>query len=305
MKSFSTFLSVITVLCLVAGTSYATEKLVISGNVNAPPVTWEENKQLTGISIDIISEILYELQIPHTFTIVGNWETTLDKAKNGEVDILVAAFKNDARSEDFLFSKPYLKEPTVIITMKGNEFPFNSPEDLIGRRGVSNVGESYGHTFDNYIKQNLKVKYVAFERAINLLSQGEADYLIADLYTALIYAKMLNGENAISILPTYAANESFCIAIAKTSPFAHLLPEINDTLQKIIDRNEVARLFYKHYEYWAVLSAKRSSLASNNTSSTKYEKIEGAPRTTWEVQERKQLEEIWGSRYGELPYSAR
>jgi len=107
------------------------------------------------------------------------------------------------------YSLPYLPQPTVIVVEKGKEFPFGRWESLMGKKGVSNIGESYGQEFDAFIKSKLDVQFIAFERALELLNRGEVDYLIVDLYTALIYARLLQGEDAITLLEPPVTTQAF------------------------------------------------------------------------------------------------
>lgn len=284
------------------GTALAKAPLVASGNTNAPPLSWEEYKNLTGVGPDLVTHILTDLGVDHSVQVTGNWEQVQEKAKNGSVDLIVGAFKNDERKAYLEFSIPYLAEPTVIITEKGKEFTFNNWDDLIGKRGVTNIGESYGQAFDDHINNELDVKHIALERAIQLMNSGEADYLIMDLYTALIYARMLRGEDAITILKNPVAKESFHIAIAKNSPYLSLMPEINKELQKAIDNKDISRLFYMHFDNWKELIAKRSSFFKQDADIRAEENVEFVQYR--DEDEKARLVNLMGIRDGQLPYSA-
>ncbi len=290
-----------TLSLFLCGTALAKAPLVASGNTNAPPLSWEEYKKLTGIGPDLITHILTDLGVDHSIQIAGNWSQVQEKAKNGSVDLIVGAFQNDNRKTYLDFSIPYLAEPTVIITEKGKEFTFENWDDLIGKRGVTNIGESYGQAFDNHVKTKLDVKYIALERAIQLMNSGEADYLIMDLYTALIYARMLRGEDAITILKKPVVEESFHIAIAKNSPYASLMPEINKELQKAIDNKDISRLFYMHFDNWKELIAKRSGFFKQDANIRAEENVEFVQYR--DDEDKARLVNLIGSRDG-LPYSA-
>jgi polar amino acid transport system substrate-binding protein len=219
---------------------------------------WEEYNKLTGVGPDIAKSILTELNLDYDIRIEGDWQQVQDKCKSGEVDMIVAAYKNDARAEYMDYSMAYLPQPTVVIVEKGKEFPFGRWESLIGKKGVSNIGESYGQAFDTFTKEKLDVQFIAFERALQLLNRGEADYLIVDLYTALIYARLLQGEDAITILEPPITTQSFHITIGKNSPMAVQMPAINKKLYRLVKDGTVEKLFYEHFESWKKLIAKRS-----------------------------------------------
>ncbi len=258
MKTFPLIVSCFIFSCLLPLNYAAAEMFIVSGNPKAPPVMWEQYNKLTGLGPDLAASILTELDLSFDIRVEGDWQQVQDKSKSGKVDMIVAAYKNDARGEYMDFSLPYLPQPTVIVVERGKEFPFGRWESLIGKKGVSNVGESYGQEFDQFIKEKLDVQFIAFERAIQLLNLGEADYLIVDLYTALIYARLLQGEDAITILDPPVTTQTFHITVTKTSPLAAHLPAINKKLHGLVKDGTVEKLFYKHFEDWKTLIAKRS-----------------------------------------------
>ncbi len=236
----------------------ANETYVISGNPKAPPVVWEQYKKLTGVGPDLAKSILTDLGIDYEIRVTGDWQQVQNKCKAGEVDMILSAYKNDERATYMDYSMPYMPQPTVIIVAKGREFPFGRWESLIGKRGVSNIGESYGQEFDTFIKEKLKVQFIAFERALELLSRGEADYLIVDLYTALIYARLLQGEDAITILDPPVTTQAFHMTISKNSDLGRQMPAINKKLYALVADGTVEKLFYEHFEAWKQLIAKRA-----------------------------------------------
>ena len=258
MKKYSLVISCLLFFCLSASHSFAAETFIVSGNPKAPPVVWEQYNKLTGIGPDIAQKILTELKLDYDIRVEGNWQQVQDKCKNGEIDMLVSAYKNDERAEYMEYSLAYLPQPTVIVVEKGKEFLFGRWKSLIGKKGVSNIGESYGQEFDTFIKDKLTVQFIAFERAIELLNRGEADYLIVDLYTALIYARLLQGEDSITILDPPVTTQSFHMTIAKDSPMVVQMPVINKKLYRLVKDGTVEKLFYKHFDDWKTLIAKRA-----------------------------------------------
>ncbi len=265
MKSLSLLLSCFLLLAFSPFSAPAADMFIVSGNPKAPPVVWEEYNKLTGLGPDLAHSILSELGINYQIEVMGNWQQVQDKCKSGEIDLIVSAYKNDERAAYMAYSLPYLPQPTVIIVAKGKEFPFGRWETLIGKKGVTNVGESYGQEFDDFIKDKLNVQYIALERAIELLGRGEADYLIVDLFTALIYARLLQGEDAITILDPPVTTQTFHLTIAKKSALAKRMPEINKKLRTLVKDGTVEKLFYKHFESWKQLIAKRSDFLNKNS----------------------------------------
>ena len=259
MKTFPLFVISLVIFSFSASNSFASGTFVVSGNPKAPPVVWEQYDKLIGVGPDIAKDILTELKLDFDIKVSGDWQQVQEKCKTGEIDMIVSAYKNDDRARYMDFSLPYLPQPTVIVVAKGKEFLFGRWESLIGKKGASNIGESYGQEFDAFIKDKLDVKFVAFERAVGLLTSGEADYLVVDLYTALIYARLLRGEDSITILDPPVTTQNFHLTIGKNSPMAVQMPAINKKLSRLIKDGTVEKLFYKHFEAWKKLISKRSS----------------------------------------------
>lgn len=255
---------VIAVLIITAGTilgstlGFTAEPFIISGNPYAPPVVWEEHKELQGVAPDLVKEIFKELSIPYTTRVLRDWQRVQDGAKKGEVDLIVSAYRNDERSTYLNFSIPYLPEQTVIVVEKGKEFRFINWDSLKGKKGVTGVGESYGQKFDAFIAEHLEVSYYRLERAIQALNLGEADYLIIDLYTALIYARLLQGEDSITILDPPVTVENFHLAVRKDSALNEHLDAINQKLKEKIDAGAVTSLVLGHFDQWQQKIARRS-----------------------------------------------
>lgn len=250
MKKFISASILVLLLSLNPGAAFSQDVFVLSGNPYAPPVVWEENKQLRGVAPDIARTILDELLLPYTTRVLRNWELVQQAAENGTVDLIVSAYKNDERAAYLNFSIPYLAQQTVVIVEKGKEFHLAGWSALKGKKGVSGIGESYGRKFDAFIAENLDVSYFPLERAIKALNLGEADYLIIDLYTALIYSSLLQGEDAVTILDPPVTVENFHLAIAKDSPLNEHLDAINEKLEERIASGAVDKLLISYFDQW-------------------------------------------------------
>ncbi len=234
------------------------QSFIASGNPYAPPVVWEENKRLSGVAPDLVNEIFTELSLPYSVRVLSDWERVQEAARKGEIDLIVSAYRNDERSKYLNFSIPYLPEQTVIVVEKGKEFNFSSWDALKGKKGVSGIGESYGQRFDSYSAEHLDVSYYRLERAIEALNLGKADYLIIDLYTALIYARLLQGEDSITILDPPVTTENFHLAVTKDSPLNDHLEAINQKLDEKIAAGKINELVLAHFDRWQEKIATRS-----------------------------------------------
>ncbi|MGB0057104.1 MAG: transporter substrate-binding domain-containing protein, partial [Methyloceanibacter sp.] len=113
----------------------------------------------------------------------------------------------------------------VIFVAKGKSFAYKGQDDLIGKKGVTNEGESYGTDFDAFIKDKLTVARAdGIDAAFKELLAGNADYLIAGYYSGLAEAAKDGVKDQVEALsPTILEAEMF-IAFSKKSPCRSLAP---------------------------------------------------------------------------------
>jgi len=242
MKLLSLSISCFLFLLLSPLSSVATDTFVVSGNPKAPPVVWEEYDRLTGIGPDLVQSIFSELGINFMMSVEGNWQQVQDKCKSGKVDMLVSAYKNDERASYMEYSLPYLPQPTVIIVEKGKEFLFGRWESLIGKKGVTQFGESYGQKFDEFMAAKLDVQRTTMKKSFDMLLNEEADYLLIDFFKGVNYSRMMRKTGQIRFLPRPVVVEKLHLAIAKSSPLAKYLPRINARLEALKKDGTVTRL---------------------------------------------------------------
>jgi polar amino acid transport system substrate-binding protein len=101
----------------------------------------------------------------------------------------------------------------------GKDFRFRDRKDLIGKKGVTNAGESYGSDFDSFMAEKLTVSRSAGEdQAFKELLSGKVDYMIIGLYPGLAGAAKSGVKNQIETLEMPLLAADMFIAFSKKSP---------------------------------------------------------------------------------------
>jgi polar amino acid transport system substrate-binding protein len=209
------------------------EQFVVSGHPAWPPIMYQEGDKIVGAGPEIVAKIFTDLGIQAAFKYEGSWNLVQDKAKTGSVDVLVAAYKTAERETYMDYSIPYTIDPIVLVVKKGRTFTYDKWEDLLGKRGVVTIGDSYGQDFDNFIKENLNPQEVETPaEAFALLDKEEVDYFVYALYSAEDYIFKNKISEQVEIIPQYVSSENFYLTISKKSSLIKLLPEINSLLEK-------------------------------------------------------------------------
>lgn len=269
----------IALLVLVAGLFFwffiknqPVKELIISGHPNWPPIMYQQDNQIVGAGPEIVEKIFTDLGIKVIFKYEGAWDIVQDKAKNGLVDVLVAAYKTAERETYMDYSIPYTVDPVVLVVKKGKIFNYDKWEDLLNKKGVVTVGDSYGQDFDNFIKEKLNPKEVNTpEEAFILLEKEEADYFVYALYSAEDYIFKNKLSAQVEIIPKYVSTENFYLTISKKSSFSKFMPQVNSllekykndaTIEKIIEKHK--KLLWSHNEAAGELAIQMTNPASVN-----------------------------------------
>lgn len=214
------------------------------------PIMYQSNDLIVGAAPEIFTKIFSKLGLKVSFKYVGSWDVVQEKMKSGEVVLLAGAYQNDARKEFMAFSDPYTIDPVSIFVKKGKTFPFANWNELINKKGVVTVGDSYGQKFDQYIKDSLNVVAVATpDEAFELLSNGQADYFVYALYSGRKAIASKNLQEQIDILPNYVSSEKFYLAISKKSELVDYLPQVNQLIKQYIADGTIDLIIAKHNVY--------------------------------------------------------
>ncbi|MDD5569130.1 MAG: transporter substrate-binding domain-containing protein [Candidatus Pacebacteria bacterium] len=244
-KSFLIALSAVVLAVLIAGCvsspAVIEEKpvAIVSGHPDWKPVMWRNGDNISGIGPEVCQMVFGDIGVQVDSRYVGPWDVVQEKARTGEIDAIVALYKTRDREKYLYYSIPYTTDPIVLFFEKGKQFAYSQKEDLIGKKGVATVGDSYGQEMDDFIlKANLNVVRVDTPQlAFSLLQEGKADYFIYSMYAGRTVINELNlsGFKESGIV----SNQSFYIGVSKKSPYAKYMRNINASLERLIAENKI------------------------------------------------------------------
>lgn len=228
--------------------------LVASGHPEWPPIMWQDEDKIIGAGPDLVTKICDDLKIKCEVNYTGQWQQVQDNVKNGNVDMLVAAYKTKEREEYMDYSEAYTQDPITLFIKSKSNFNYQAWDDLIGKKGVIMTGDSYGQEFDNFIEDKLSVEKVATAKeAFDKITSGNADYFVYALYSGRKTMNELGLNDTIESIPNYIASENFYITIGKDSPFAKYLPKINELIKTYIADGTISELIMKNENESGVL----------------------------------------------------
>ncbi|MDQ5988665.1 MAG: hypothetical protein CSYNP_04426 [Syntrophus sp. SKADARSKE-3] len=249
MKKIVLLLSLSLLLLPVFAHADSCESLVVTGHPTYSPVSWAENGQIVGAAPDMVAAIASELGVKKvTSKDFGSWAEAQRAARTGRADVIFGIYKNDARARYLNYIEPpFMRDPVVIAVRAGGTFPFEKWDDLKGRKGVTNEGESYGNEFDAFMKKYLIVARVkGLDKAFKALLDGKVDYLIVGLYPGRNEARKLGAAAKVAFLPKELNSFDMYVAFSKRSKcYSALKDGFAARIKAYVEQGKVKELLEK------------------------------------------------------------
>lgn len=186
----------------------------------------DDNKNLNGISADYAGFISKQLNISLNVVEDITWVQSLERLKAGKIDIMLSMVRTDKRAESMLFTKPYFKLPSVVVTKKGGFYA----ESMISL-DYKKVAIITGHIFSELITRdypNMQLVYVSsVAEGLKLLDDGEIDAYIGVLPTI---NHQIDKEHYLNLIISSFTPYELQISIAVRLGLEPLIPILNKAL---------------------------------------------------------------------------
>ena len=244
-KSF--YFTIVAVLFMFVNVVYSGDKLIFSAYPTGPPNFWVKDGKLIGVGPEVVETIFTELGVS-VESRVYPWKRVLMLAERGDIDVIAGLYFTQERTDYLEYFEPhYTVNEQVIIVAKGKVFPFNKWDDLIGLKGGSLVGDSFGEEFDKFITEKLNIEGVGtLIQGFKMLVKGRIDYMPVSRDLAEIQARKVGVRNDIEILPMPINSEKMYMGISKKSPFLKYLPKVNQRLKQLNEQGVIEKLTLKY-----------------------------------------------------------
>ena len=215
-------LSMFVALTLMSNGAFAADectKITATGHRYYPVIAYKDGDKIVGAAPTLVETIAKQLNVPLESKYMGTWEEAQAAARDGKADMIFGIYYNDERATYLDYVQPaFTYDDVAVFVVKGKEFPFTGKDDLIGKKGVTNQGESYGTEFDAFMKDKLDVARAAgIDAAFKDLLDGKADYLIAGYYPGLAEAAKDGIKGKVVPLDQALLSQEMFVAFSKKS----------------------------------------------------------------------------------------
>jgi polar amino acid transport system substrate-binding protein len=222
MKKFAC-VALMATLGLAGGEAFADDsctKITATGHPAYPAIAFKDGNKIDGAAPELVIAIADKLKVPLESKYTGSWEAAQAATREGEADLIFGIYYNDARAGYLDFVQPaFMYDDVAVFVTKGKEFPFKDKQDLIGKKGVTNKGESYGNDFDAFMNEKLDVTRTdGIGQALQDLVAGKADYLIAGYHPGLAEAAKEGLKDKVVPLDQALLTAEMFVAFSKKSP---------------------------------------------------------------------------------------
>jgi polar amino acid transport system substrate-binding protein len=236
------------VMSLVVGCSQATngsKKLVIGIDDKFAPMGFRDEKnELVGFDIDYARAAGEKMGYEVVFQPI-DWKAKESELNSGRIDLIWNGYTiTDERKQKVLFTKPYLKNAQVVITLPKSNI--NKLDELAGKTiGLQALSSASDALNANPVKANIKSvsEYADNVLALSDLKIGRTDAVVIDEVVARYY--MSKEQGTFKLLSEALAPEEYGVGVKKGNEA--LLNELQKALDDMNQDGSAAKISEKWF----------------------------------------------------------
>ena len=237
----------LSILPLHAGIFKADEKVIRIGYDTNSNFIKESDGNFYGYGVEYLEKIAEYTGWKYEYVKDDSWHASLDKLRNGQIDLICTAHYTEERATEFLYSDiPLGYETSLLYAKPESEISYQDYEAMQGCK-IGLLKESYSaQDFADYaIKQGIQYEGIYFDRE-NDMMQALKNNQIDMMAIGSRYA-----TPKLKLVDTSGANAFYCIAEDSN---AALIEEIETVLQQIMfdDPTFEGTLNHKYFGHSAI-----------------------------------------------------
>ncbi|WP_374723078.1 amino acid ABC transporter substrate-binding protein [Peribacillus tepidiphilus] len=247
-RSITIILTIIAIFSLLSGCSKPEEKdntLVIGIDDKFAPMGFrDENNKIVGFDIDYAKAAAEKMGTKVKFQPI-DWKTKESELSSGRIDLIWNGYTiTDERKKKVLFTKPYLKNAQVVVTLANSNI--TKLDDLAGKVvGLQSLSSAADALNDHPIKSKIKTvtEYADNVLALSDLKLGRVDAVIIDEVVIKYY--MSKEKDTFKLLDESLAPEEYGVGVKKGNE--ELLKKLQKALDELNEDGTAAEISKKWF----------------------------------------------------------
>lgn len=216
-------------------------------NTFVPMGYLNENNELVGFDVDLANEVFKRIGYKVKFENI-EWSLKEKTLNNKNIDVLWNGYTiTEERKKVVDFSKPYLDNKQIIVTMK--EASINNKADLQNQAVGTQISSSGQEAvekdteFVNSLKDKQVATYDTYDKALRDLEIGRIKAVVGDEVLLKYYIKN-KGEDKYKILEENLGSEEYAVGFRKEDS------ELKSKVDKALDEIKADGTFDKIKQKW-------------------------------------------------------
>lgn len=205
----------------------ADEKVIRVGYDTNSNFIQDDGQNFYGYGVEYLEKIAEYTGWKYEYVKDESWHGSLDKLRNGEIDLLCTVHYTEERAEEFIFSSmPLGYETSLLYTMPDSPISYQDFEAMQGTQ-IGLLKESYSaQDFEPYAeKMGIQYEGIYFEREnemLNALENGDIDMMV-------VGSRYANSN--LKLVDRSGANAFYCVTNKENQA---LIEEIEAAIQQIM-----------------------------------------------------------------------
>ncbi|MEH7107859.1 amino acid ABC transporter substrate-binding protein [Bacillus sp. JJ1764] len=210
----------------------------------APMGFRDEKNNIVGFDIDYAKAAAKKMGMKVEFQPI-DWKTKESELSSGRIDLIWNGYTiTDDRKKKVLFTKPYLKNAQVVVTLSNSKL--SKLSDLEGKVvGLQSLSSASDALYANPIKSKIKTvtEFGDNVMALNDLKSGRLDAVVIDEVVIDYY--MTKEKGAFKVLDESLAPEEYGVGVKKGNDA--LLKKLQNALDKMNEDGTAADISTKWF----------------------------------------------------------
>ncbi|MFC5558210.1 amino acid ABC transporter substrate-binding protein [Ureibacillus thermophilus] len=220
------------------------EKLIIGIDDHFAPMGFrDENNEIVGFDIDMARAAAEKMGVEVEFQPI-DWSTKESELSSGRIDLIWNGYTiTEERKEKVLFTKPYLENAQVLVTLADS--PITKIDELAGKQvGVQALSSALDALNKHPISKEVKLsEYKDNVLALQDLKNGRVDAVVIDKVVIEYY--MTQETDTFKILEEELAPEQYGVGVKKGNEA--LLEKLQAALDEMNEDGTAAEISEKWF----------------------------------------------------------